>query len=147
MPRPQARAEAEKTRRKFTVALAGALLLAVTVGGGSWMAFRLDRDARMADTDRTVGDALGRAEALRAEAERAGADGLEAWSRALAAAEKARDLLAGRAARPDLAGRVDALHEAVAQRDRQGAGAGGTAGGAIASSWRRSTRPGWKGHR
>ena len=109
-----ARALADKTRCKLTVALAAALLLAVTVGGGSWMAFRLDRDARIAGADRTVGDALGRAEALRAEAQRAGSDGLDAWSRALAAAEKARDLLVGRAARPSLARRVDALHTAVA---------------------------------
>jgi serine/threonine-protein kinase len=109
-----ARADVEQARRRFTVALAGALLLAVTIGGGSWMAFRLDRDRRIAETDRTVGDALGRAEVLRAEAERAGGDGLDAWTGALAAADKARDLLAGRSARRALTARVEELHVAVA---------------------------------
>src|SRR5262249_41679787 len=93
-----ARAEAGRGRRRLIAGPAAPVRLAVAIGAGSWMAFRLDRDARIAAADRLVGDALGRAEALRDEAERTGSEDLVAWSRALAAAEKAREALAGRPA-------------------------------------------------
>jgi eukaryotic-like serine/threonine-protein kinase len=108
-----ARAEAERSRRKMTFALAAALLLSGVIGGGWWAAFCLDRDARLTETDRIVGDALGRAEALLAEAERAGNETPEPWNRALSAVEKAKDVLAGRPARRGLAKRTEDLHAVV----------------------------------
>jgi serine/threonine-protein kinase len=118
-----AQVQAERMQRRFRMTLAGAVLIAVLVGGGSWIAFRTIRGARIAETDRTVGAALTHAETLLAEARREGIADLDAWTRAVSAAEKAEDLLSGRVARPGLEARVDGVlatanREAAAVRTR-----------------------------
>ena len=125
-PRPRRGApESEKFRRRTAIALLAAMLLAVTIGGGSWMAFRLDRDAYQAQSDRIVGDVLATAKALQDDAEREefsrtviipllskslragtgseGSEVVEAWDRALEAADRAKSLLAVRSPRDSLA--------------------------------------------
>ena len=108
------RAESKRMRRKFTVALTGFVLVAVLIGGATWLTLRQGYEARMVETDRVVGAALAQAEAYREQARRVGKNDPEAWKHALAAAEKTADLLSGRVARPDLADKVEALHLAVA---------------------------------
>ncbi len=103
-----ARAEAERSKRKLTAALAAAVLLAGAVGGGSFLAFRLDRQAKLAEADRIIGDALARAESARDEARRSGPEDTNAWPRALRAAEGADEAMTGRPVRAELASRVAA---------------------------------------
>ncbi len=103
-----ARAVAERAKRKLTAALAAAVILAGAVGGGSFLAFRLDRQAKLAEADRIIGDALARAESARDEARRSGPEDTNAWPRALRAAEGAHEAMTGRPVRADLASRVAA---------------------------------------
>ncbi|MDB5350208.1 MAG: serine/threonine protein kinase [Planctomycetota bacterium] len=110
-----ARAEAERTRRKMTAALASTIVIAVFATGGAWISFRLDRDARIAESDRIVGDALATAKVLQAEAERVGPESVEAWARAHDAADRAKGLLAARPARRALARDVNKTYEAIAR--------------------------------
>ena len=65
------------------------------VGGGSFVAFHRDREARLAEADRLVGEALATAEADRHEAERDGPGATESWAARKAAADNARATLAG----------------------------------------------------
>ncbi len=102
----QARAVQERRARRLTAALAASILLAGAIGGGSFLAFRLDRQAKLAESDRILGEALTRAESARDEARRAPPGDANAWPRAIRAAESARDALAGRPARPELASRI-----------------------------------------
>ena len=108
------RAASERARRRATMALAAATILAVLTGGGSWMAFRLDRDARLNESDRLVGTALATARALRGEAERAGPEALDAWGRALEAADRAKGLLMARPPRAALARDVARAYDEIA---------------------------------
>jgi serine/threonine-protein kinase len=71
----KAKAIEEAKRRRLTLALAGTVLLAVTLGGGAWLWVKADSAARQAQVTRDVNDALNQATALRekAKAARAGA--------------------------------------------------------------------------
>ncbi len=113
------RAEAERSRRRLTAALAAAVVLVGSIVAGWFVSARMEREAQLAETDRLVGDALSRAETLRAQAQRHGADDSPEWDRALAAAEKVRDALAGRPARASLGAEVRMLHQTVAQNARK----------------------------
>ncbi|MDB5352872.1 MAG: serine/threonine protein kinase, partial [Planctomycetota bacterium] len=107
------RAKSERAHRRTTLALAAAMMLAVLTGGGSWMAFRLDRDARRNESDRLVGRELARAQTLQGVAERSGPEAVEAWGRALDAAESAKGLLSARPPRPALVADVAKTYEAI----------------------------------
>jgi len=76
---------------------------------------RLRIEALSAKTDRIVGEALIRAESLEAEARRLGEADRDAWGRALAAAELAKDRMAGRSVRPIIADRVAKAFEATSK--------------------------------
>ena len=108
-----ARAKGERTRRRFTAALAATTLLATAIGAGWWATFRMEFDARVAKTDSDVGGALVVARMFLAQAERVGPDNLEAWVRALDSADRARALLAGRPSSPGLESKILALYEKV----------------------------------
>ena len=110
-----ARAKAEQAKRRLAVGLAASILLAGAIGGGSWTAFRLDRDRQRNESDRLVGDALATAKALQGEAERAGPEAVEAWGRALDSADKAKGLVVARPPRATLAADVATTYDAVAK--------------------------------
>jgi eukaryotic-like serine/threonine-protein kinase len=67
----KARAMEEAKRRRLTLALAATVLLAVTLGGGSWLWLKADRDARQAALTREVNETVNRATALREQAKAA----------------------------------------------------------------------------
>jgi serine/threonine-protein kinase len=78
----QSRAVAERRARRVTLALAATVLLAVTLGGGGWLWWKTDRDARQAALARDVNDALNQAIALRAKAKSAAPEGAALFAQA-----------------------------------------------------------------
>ncbi len=61
----------ERKARRLTLALAGTVLLALTLGGGVWLYVRAERDAHQAQLSRDVNEAVNKASALRAQAQTA----------------------------------------------------------------------------
>ncbi|MDB5352154.1 MAG: serine/threonine protein kinase [Planctomycetota bacterium] len=115
----QAKAQAERMRRKFTVALASLILLGGLVGGGSWFSVRLAQEARIAEANRLASDALVLTEAAFAEAKRTDLTNLDAWDRACDAAEKAKNVVIGLTIKPALRRQVERMHTTVlAEADR-----------------------------
>lgn len=84
-----AQALAERAKRKMTVAVATSILLTGAIGGGSFLAYELNRKNQRTEADRTVSIALSASQTLKEEAEKAGPGATVAWKRALDAAEKA----------------------------------------------------------
>jgi tetratricopeptide (TPR) repeat protein len=64
----QARVVAERQARRLTLALAGTVLLALTLGGGGWLYLKNERDARQAQLSRDVNEAMNKATAFREQA-------------------------------------------------------------------------------
>jgi serine/threonine-protein kinase len=64
----QARAVAERRSRRLTLALAGTVLLALSLGGGGWLWLKTQREARQLILTRDVNDALNKAVAFREQA-------------------------------------------------------------------------------
>jgi serine/threonine-protein kinase len=62
----QARAVAERRARRLTLALAATMLLCVALGGGGFLWLKNEREARLAQVNREVHDALTQARAFRA---------------------------------------------------------------------------------
>ena len=67
----QARAVAERQARRLTLALAGTVLLAVTLGGGGWLWVKAERAGRLAQVNSEIHDALNKATAFREQAQTA----------------------------------------------------------------------------
>jgi serine/threonine-protein kinase len=89
----QAKVKAERRARRLTLALAAAVLLAVTLGGVGVRWVELDRIARTAAVEARINTALQEAVELRGKAQGAPAGELGPWNEALAAARKAAALL------------------------------------------------------
>jgi len=127
----EARAAAERRARRLTGALAATILLAGGLGAAGWRWVELERINRARELAGRVGVALREATRLRGQAQGAAVGELGPWVEAVAAAEKARDLLEPgvelglRWQVEDLAAKVDAERErAVAaaqasERDRR----------------------------
>ncbi len=90
----QASGARSANRRRLTVALAAAVLVAVGILGGGSTYLARQRMARLAATSRVVTEALADAERLRGQAEAAVDDNQVKWFEAVVAATRARDLLA-----------------------------------------------------
>jgi serine/threonine-protein kinase len=89
----QRRARAEHRARQTTVGLAASILIAAALGGAGWQRIERDRLARAATALGRVNTAIGEAAQAKERAQAAEPGQLEGWVEALAAAEKARDLL------------------------------------------------------
>jgi len=122
----RARAAEERKRRKLAVALVGAVLGLVLLGGGSWFYLaqqRAEREretlSRQADAARQVEQVLSRADALRQQARGDNDPGKWAESRALA--DRARSLLVDLPEGHELAQSVQtlAVELAAEEQDRR----------------------------
>jgi eukaryotic-like serine/threonine-protein kinase len=108
----EGRARAERRARRTTAGLAASVLIAGALGASGWRWIERDRLARMAAISTRVNTALQEATGLRGQAQGAAVGDLVSWTKALAAAQKARELLEPGL---DLAlrGRVEALLGAI----------------------------------
>jgi len=91
----EAKAAAERRARRLTRALAATVLLAGGLFGAGWRWVELDRIQRTREATARVTVAIQEATRLRGEAQGAAVGDLAPWDAAVAAAEKARDLLLG----------------------------------------------------
>ncbi len=89
-----AKAAAERRARRLTGALATTVLLACGVGAAGWRLVELERIDRTHEATGRVNAALQAATRLHGQAQGADVGELGPWADAVAAAEKARDLLA-----------------------------------------------------
>jgi serine/threonine-protein kinase len=78
----KAKAIEEVKRRRLTLALAGTVLLALTLGGGGWLYVKTERDARQAQVAREVNQALNQATAFREQAKAASTGGAALFAQA-----------------------------------------------------------------
>jgi serine/threonine-protein kinase len=116
----KARAAEEAKRRRVTLALAGTVLLAVTLGGGGFLWVKADRDARQAQVIRDVNDALNRATALREQA-KANVGSLALFAQAREQATRAQALVESGPADDTLKSQVRQLQAELdeEEKDRQ----------------------------
>jgi serine/threonine-protein kinase len=85
----KAKAVEEAKRRRLTLALAATVLLALTLGGGAWLWFKADRDARQTALTRDVNDALNKSTALREQAKATNAGSAALFGQAREQAQRA----------------------------------------------------------
>jgi serine/threonine protein kinase/Tfp pilus assembly protein PilF len=116
------RASVERQRSRLTLALAASVFGLITLGGGGWLYLGQLRAQRRASTERVVTKALDDANLLRGQARAAATGDLSRWPEALAAANKARALLAAGEPEPALGDRLDSL-VADLERDQAAASA------------------------
>ncbi len=114
----EAKASAERRARSLTRALAATVLLAAGLVGTGWRWVELDRLNRGREATAHVNAAVQEATRLRGQAQGAAVGDLAPWDAALAAAEKARELLVA-GVEPGLRKQVEELAgEVVAERGR-----------------------------
>jgi serine/threonine-protein kinase len=89
----QARAVAERQARRLTLALAGTVLLALTLGGGGGLWLKAEHQARQIALTRDVNDALNQATAFRAQARSATVGSVLLFGQARVQAQRASALL------------------------------------------------------
>jgi serine/threonine-protein kinase len=89
----RARAAGEARRRRLAVALAGTVLLAVTLGAGIFLRLQADRQARQARVTREVTEALNEVATLRDKARAGPADSAALFARAREQAQRALTLV------------------------------------------------------
>jgi serine/threonine-protein kinase len=119
----EAKVAAERRARRLTRALAATVLLAGGVFGAGWRWVELDRLSRASDATARVNAAVHGATRLRGLAQGAALGDLSPWNAALAAAEKARDLLVP-GVDPELRKQVENLTSEIAtERSRAEAAA------------------------
>jgi serine/threonine-protein kinase len=117
----KAKAIEEAKRRRLTLALAGTVLLALTLGGGGWLYVKSERDARQAQVNRDVNDALNQATALREQAKTVNVGSAALFAQARERAQRARALVDSAPADISLKARVEQLQSELdaEQKDRQ----------------------------
>jgi tetratricopeptide (TPR) repeat protein len=103
------RANAERDRQRLTVALAASVIALIVLGVSSWGYVSDLKAARRAATERVARQAIDEANLLRGQAKAAAVGDLSKWAPALAAAKKARSLVAAGDADADLQNRVKTL--------------------------------------
>jgi superkiller protein 3 len=113
----RARAIEEAKWRRLTLALAATVLLAMTLGGGSWLYLKSQRDARLAQVTREVNEALNRATALREQAKAATTDGAALFAQAREKVARARALAESGPADDVLRHRVQQLQAELDQEE------------------------------
>ena len=119
------RARAERKARRMTVGLAASVLVAAALGTAGWRWVERDRMVRMATLSNRVNAAVQEATGLEGQAKGAAVGDLVPWTKALAAAQTAHELVEpglDRALRSQ--GRDPSGHD----NQREGAGTGGRAG-------------------
>jgi serine/threonine-protein kinase len=114
----RARAIEEAKRRRLTVALAGTVLLALTVGGGGWLWIKTDREARQAQVAREVNEALNKATALREQARTATTGGAAMFAQAREQAQRALALVDNSAVDPAQADQVRQLQTELDEEEK-----------------------------
>jgi serine/threonine-protein kinase len=114
----RARAIEEAKRRRLTLALAGTVLLAATLGGGGWLWVKTGRDARQAQLTRDVNDALNKATVLREKAKAATSDSAALFAQAREQAQRALALIENGLADRALQDQVMQLQTELDQEDK-----------------------------
>jgi serine/threonine-protein kinase len=114
----KAKAIEEVKRRRLTLALAATVLLAVTLGGGSWLWVKADRDARIAQTTRDVNDALNQATALREKARTATTGGAALFAQAREQSQRALALVENGPADATLVAQVKRLQAELDEEEK-----------------------------
>jgi serine/threonine-protein kinase len=114
----KAKAVEEVKRRRLTLALAGTVLLAVTLGGGGWLYVKSERDARLAQMTRDVNDALNQATALREKAKVGTAGGAALFAQAREQAQRALALVENGPAEAALAAQVRQLQAELDEEEK-----------------------------
>src|SRR5262249_20757425 len=103
------KAAEEVKRRRLTLALAATVLLAVTLGGGAWLWWKTDRDARQTKVTGVASEALSQADALREKARTASSGGAALLGQAREQAQRALALVENGPADETLVARVRQL--------------------------------------
>ncbi len=106
----RATAAQERKARRMTLALAAAVLLLVLLGGGSWVWLRVEREKRLAETNREVNEALIQAATLREKARTAGGRAaLDLAAQARVQAQRAETLASSGGADTAVAAQIQGL--------------------------------------
>ena len=118
-----ARAAEEARARRLTLALAGAIVLALVIAGGAYVIRQSEKAASERSLAERVDRSLDAASGLRGEARAAAGGDLVAWEKALAAADGAMALVADASAPAALRERAETVRreiaaEAFAARER-----------------------------
>jgi serine/threonine-protein kinase len=114
----RARAIEEARRRRLTVALAATVLLALTLGGVSWLYLKADRDARTARLTREINEAIQQATTLREEAKSAPTGGAALFARAREQVQRALALVQSGPADEAVKEQVRWLKEELDEQER-----------------------------
>jgi serine/threonine-protein kinase len=117
----KAKAIEEGKRRRLTLALAATVLLAATLGGGGWLYFKSERDARQTQVAREVNDALNKGTALREQAKAANVGSAALFAQAREQVQRARALVESGPADDTLKTQVTRLQTELdeEEKDRQ----------------------------
>jgi eukaryotic-like serine/threonine-protein kinase len=113
-----ARAREEAKRRRLTLALAGTVLVALMVGGGSWLWMKNEREARQMALSRDVNEALNRATAFREQARAATTGSAALLAQAREQAQRALALVETGPADAVLIAQVSQLQTALNQEEK-----------------------------
>jgi serine/threonine-protein kinase len=114
----RARAGEEARRRRLTLALAGTVLLALTLGGSAWLWVKSDRDTRQAQRTRDVNDALNKAMALREQAKAAPVGGAALLAQAREQVQRALALVENGSADATLVQQVTLLQTELNEEEK-----------------------------
>jgi serine/threonine-protein kinase len=114
----KAKAIEEAKRRRLTLALAGTVLLAVTLGGGGWLYVKNERDARQAQVAREINDALNQATALREQAKAAPVGSAALFAQAREQVQRALALVESGPADDTLKTQVTRLQAVLDEEDK-----------------------------
>jgi tetratricopeptide (TPR) repeat protein len=114
----QARAVAERQARRLTLALAGTVLLALTLGGGGWLYLKTQRDVRQAQLSRDVNEAVNKATAFREQARTASAGSAALFAQAREQAQRAVALVESGPADDTLKDRVRQLQAELDEEEK-----------------------------
>jgi serine/threonine-protein kinase len=108
----------EAKRRRLTLALAGTVLLALTLGGGGYLYVKNERDARQAQVAREVNDALNQATALREQGKAAPVGSAALFAQAREQVQRALALVESGPADDTLKAQVTRLHAELDEEDK-----------------------------
>jgi serine/threonine-protein kinase len=114
----KAKAIEEAKRRRLTLALASTVLLALTLGGGSWLYVKNERDARQSQVACEVNNALNQATALREQAKTATTGGGTLFAQAREQAQRALALVESGPAEAALADQVRQLQAELDEEEK-----------------------------